>query len=116
MQIINLSNNAVLADRARVADTFWTRLVGLLNRSSLEKGEALILKPSNSIHTFFMRFSIDVLFLDKNGKVIGLFSVFRPFRFSPVYCGAQLTLEFPENTLQSAQTQLGDVIKIIGRI
>jgi len=112
MKIINLSNNLVLADKARVADTFWTRLVGLLNRSSLEKGEALILKPSSSIHSVFMRFSIDVLFLDKKSKVIGLLSVFRPFRFSPVYFGAYLTIELPAGTFQLTPTKLGDSIKI----
>jgi len=112
MKIVNLSNNAVLADRVRVADTFWTRLVGLLNRNSLEKGETLVLKPANSIHTFFMRFSIDVLFLDKNSKVIGLLSVFRPFRFSPIYFGAHLAIELPAGTLQITNTQLGNSINI----
>jgi len=112
MKIINLSNNIVLADRARAADTFWRRLVGLLNRNSLEKGEALILKPCSSIHTLFMRFSIDVLFLDKNNKVIGLLSVFRPFRFSPVYFGASLAIELPAGTFQHTQTKLGNSIKI----
>lgn len=116
MKIVNLSNNAVLADKARVADTFWRRLVGLLNRNSLEKGEALILKPANSIHTFFMRFSIDILFLDKKNKVISLFSVFRPFRFTPVYFGAYLAIELPAGTFQITQTKLGDVIKIFDNI
>lgn len=112
MKIINLSNNAVLADKAKVAATFWTRLVGLLNRNSLEKGEALVLKPANSIHTFFMRFPIDVLFLDKNGKIIGLFSVFRPFRISPVYFGASVAIELPAGTCQLTQTKLADSVKI----
>ncbi|MDP3042652.1 MAG: DUF192 domain-containing protein [Candidatus Omnitrophota bacterium] len=112
MKIINQSNSAVLADRARVADTFYKRLVGLLNRNSLEKGEALILKPCSSIHTLFMRFPIDVLFLDKNGKVIGLLSVFRPFRFSPVYFGASLAIELLAGTIQLTQTKLGNIIKI----
>lgn len=110
MKIINLSNNAVLADRARMADAFWSRLVGLLNRDSLEKGEALILRPANSIHTFFMRFSIDVLFLDKKGKVVGVIHVIKPFRFSPVYFGAYLAIELPAGTLQLSQTKLGDSI------
>jgi len=112
MKIINLSNNLVLADNAKLADTFWARLVGLLNRNSLEKGEALILKPGNSIHTCFMRFPIDVLFLDKNNKVIGLLPMLRPFRFSPVYFGAYLTIELPSATFQLAQVKLGDSIKI----
>ncbi|MDD5477956.1 MAG: DUF192 domain-containing protein [Candidatus Omnitrophica bacterium] len=112
MKIINLSKNAVLADKARMADTFWKRLVGLLNRNSLEKGEALVLKPANSIHTFFMGFPIDVLFLDKNGKVIGLFPVFRPFHITSVYFGASLAIELPADTLRLTQTKLADSIKI----
>ncbi len=111
MKIINLKNNIVLADKARVADTFWTRLVGLLNRKSLEKGEALILKPCSSIHTFFMRFSIDALFLDKNSKVIGIIHAIKPFRISPVYFGAYLAIELAAGTLQLTQTKLGDSIK-----
>ncbi|MFH1191188.1 MAG: DUF192 domain-containing protein [Candidatus Omnitrophota bacterium] len=112
MRIINLRNNVVLADKVKLANTFWSRLVGLLNRSSLEKGEALVLKPSYAIHTLFMRFSIDALFLDKNSNVVGIIHAIKPFRFSPAYFGGQLTIEFPEKTLQTTQTQLGDVIKI----
>ena len=112
MRIINLTNNKVLADRAKVADTFWPRLIGLLNRSSLDKGEALILKPSLSIHTMFMRFSIDVLFLDRKGTVIAKHPSFKPFRFSPFYLRANVTIELPEGAIESTQTRVGDVIQI----
>ena len=112
MRIINLKNNAVLADRARVADTPLSRLVGLLNRCSLESGEALILTPSPCIHSLFMRFSIDVIFLDKASRVIAALPSFQPFRFSPVYFKARLTIELPENTLKLTQTQVGDHIRI----
>lgn len=53
------------------ADTFWSRLVGLLNRSTLALDEGLLLDPCASIHTFGMRFSIDVIFLDRAGRVTG---------------------------------------------
>ena len=112
MRIINLKNNTLLADRVKVADTFWGRLIGLLNRKSLEKGGALILKPSCSVHTLFMRFAIDVLFLDKKGKIIAVHSSFKPFRLSPIYFHANLTIEFPANTLKLTDTQKGDYIKI----
>lgn len=95
-----------------MADTFFARLVGLLNRSSLKKGEALILTPSNSIHSFFMRFAIDVAFLDKSGKVIETFPSFKPFRISLVYFNASLTIELPEGVIQSTQTQPGDIIQL----
>ena len=112
MRIVNLRNSVVLAEKARIADTFFSRLIGLLNRRSLEKGEALILKPSCSIHTLFMRFTIDVLFLDRQGKVIAVFPSFKPFRFSPAYFDAYFTVELPEHTLKLTQTQPGDMIKI----
>ena len=112
MRIINTSKGALLADKARIADTFWGRLIGLLNRHSLEKGEALILKPSYSIHTLFMRFTIDAIFLDRSGKIIGVLHSFKPFRISPIYFNASLTIELPEHTLQQTNTQKGDVVEI----
>ncbi len=112
MKVINASKDAILADEAKMANTFFTRLIGLLNRNSLRKGEALILIPSNSIHSFFMRFKIDVIFLDKTGKVVALLPSFRPWRLSPVYFNSHSTIELPEHTLQLTQTQPGDIIKI----
>ena len=102
----------MLADKTKVADSFFSRLIGLLGRSCLEKGEALLLKSSCSIHTLFMRFTIDVLFLDKQGKVIAILPSFKPFCFSPVYFNAYFTVELPEHTLKLTQTQPGDLVKI----
>lgn len=115
MKIINLTRNTVLAEEAEMADTFFARLIGLLNRSYMKKGEALILTPSNSIHSFFMRFAIDVIFLDKSGKVIEALPSFRPFRISPVYFNCRTTIELPENTLNPSHTQPGDLIQIIDK-
>lgn len=67
------------------ADTFWRRLVGLLNRSSLDTRQGLLLSPCGSIHTFAMRFSIDVVFLDGEGRVLGYADNVSPnrVRFAP---------------------------------
>jgi len=112
MKIINISKNTILADQALIADSFLKRLVGLLNRKSLNPQEALVLAPSNCIHSLFMRFTIDALFLDKAGKVVGSLSSFRPFRFSPLFFKSYLTIELPESTIKRSQTQLGDLVKI----
>ena len=112
-RIVNVSKNTLLADKIELANTFLRRLIGLLGRQKMNKSEALILIPSNCIHSLFMRFTIDVVFLDKFGKVIGISSSFKPFRLSPVYFNSNLVIEFPENTLKLAQTQLGDIIRII---
>lgn len=112
MKVINISRNSVLADNAQFADTFLKRLIGLLNRKALNKGEALILTPSNCIHSLFMRFTIDVIFLDKTGKVTALLPSFKPFRLSPIYFNSRSTIELPEHTLDLTQTGVGDIIQI----
>ena len=113
MRVFNISKNTILADNAELANTFLKRLIGLLNRKALNKGEGLVLSPSNCIHSFFMRFTIDVIFLDKAGKVIAALSSFKPFRFSPIYCNSHTVIELPENTLKLSQTQRGDILQII---
>ncbi len=113
MKVINLKNNAVLADKAKIADNFFKRLIGLLNRNGLQEGEGLILRPSNSIHTCFMRFTIDALFLDKNNQVIAVLSALKPFRLSPIYFNALLTIELPSGVIEKSLTKTGDTITII---
>lgn len=112
MKVINTTKNTILADEAKMADAFFARLIGLLNRKSLNKGEALILATSNSIHSFFMRFTIDVIFLDKTGKVIAILPSFKPFRLSRTYFNSRTVIELPENTLQLTHTEPGDTIII----
>lgn len=112
MKVVNLTQGTLLADKAEVADTFIDRLIGLLNRKALNKGEALILRPSYCIHSFFMCFTIDVLFLDKSGTVIACLPSFKPYRFSPPYFQSILVIELPEATLRLTKTQPGDTIQI----
>jgi len=60
----------VVCERCLVADSHWPRMRGLLGRRGLESGEGLLLKPAGSVHTFFMRFPIDVVFLSREGDVL----------------------------------------------
>lgn len=72
MKINRNSNIQTIGDlEVKVASTFWSRLVGLLNRRELGDHEALLLVPCRDIHTFGMRFAIDVIFLAKSGAVLG---------------------------------------------
>ncbi len=96
-----------------IADKPWTRIKGLLGRKSLGSSEALLINPCNSVHTFFMQFNIDCLFLDKKNSVVGILSDVKPSRLSPVYWSGQRVIEFSSGILKSSNTQLRDIIEII---
>ncbi len=113
MKVVNLRNNVLLADKAVIADNFLKRLIGLLDRNTLQEGEGLILKPSNSIHTCFMRFAIDVLFLDRNNQIIAMLPSLKPFRLSAVYFKSLLTIELPSGVIEKTMTSIGDIISIL---
>jgi len=112
MKITNQNRGTLLAREAILADTSFKRIQGLLGKERLDAGCALILKPCNSIHTFFMRFAIDVLFVDKNARVIKAISSLKPFRITPVYINSALAIELPSGAIASTQTVEGDAILI----
>lgn len=97
---------------AIVASTPFKRMKGLLGRKSLGEKEALIIKPCNSIHTFFMRFPIDVLFVDKDNKVIKAISNIKPFRISGVYFGAAFVVELSAGTIKRTHTAESDFLSL----
>ncbi len=108
MKVINMSKNALLADEALLASTTLRRMVGLLGRKSLREGEGLIIRPCNSIHTWFMRFPIDVIFLDKRGRVIKLLPEVPAFRFSPLVWKSKMVVELPAGTINRSGTEVED--------
>lgn len=110
MKIINKTSSAVLAEDVVVADTPFKRMKGLLWRKEFSKGQALILEPCNSIHTFFMRFAIDVLFVDKDNRVVKVVSNIRPFRLSGIYFNAAFAIELPNGTILSTSTKENDTL------
>ena len=94
MRCLNLSRGgAVIADKLEMKDSFFGRLIGLLSRSGLKDGEGIILNPCTQIHTFFMRFSIDAVFLSRDMEVISVIEDMKPWRVSPMYFKAKYTLE-----------------------
>ncbi len=97
---------------AALADTVLARMVGLLGRSSLPGGDGLVLRPCGMIHTWFMRFPIDVLFADRAGVVVSAVDSLRPFRFA--WGGRQATqvIELPAGALRGAGVEPGQRILI----
>jgi len=110
VKVINKTKNIVLAENASLADTALSRLVGLLGRSAIAPSEALIITHCRSIHMLFMKFPLDVIFVDKNNKVVGLVCNILPFRFSPYFFRAVAAIEIFPGTIARTQIQMKDEI------
>ena len=113
MRALNLSRQTRLAARAGVADTFLSRLVGLLGQRSLNEDEGLWIKPCRSIHTVGMRFSLDVVFLDAQNRVVKTRSGLAPFRICWGGREAVSVLELPAGTIEHSHTAPGDQIRFV---
>jgi uncharacterized membrane protein (UPF0127 family) len=98
----------VLATECAVADTFVKRALGLIPRSELAVGEGLRLTRTSSITMFFMRFAIDVVFVERGGRVLKVSERLRPW--SPAVWALQASdvLELPAGTVKATGTQVGD--------
>ena len=112
MPVINLTKKTWLATKVRKADSFVTRLVGLLKRTHLGPEEVLWLMPSKGIHTIGMKFPIDVLFLNKSHHVLALFPGMAPYRVSAVHLWGCSVLELPNGTIRKSRTEVGDQLEI----
>lgn len=98
--------------RVKVADTLIGRLVGLLGKRSLPVESGVWIVPCNSIHTIGMLFSIDVVMLDKNNRVVGLREMVRPFSVTRPNFRAESVLELPPHTIFRSRTEVSDQLRI----
>ena len=108
MRIINQTRGTELASDARVARRYWSRLIGLLGRRSLPPGEALVIERCTSVHTLFMRFAIDVLYVDPAHRVVKSAANLKPFRISAVLRARGSVVDLPSGTIAVSQIAPGD--------
>lgn len=106
MRITNQKSGRPLATQVAKADRFFPRLRGLMFRNHLPEGGGLYIKPCQAVHTHFMRFPIDVLFLDGDHRVVAVIPAMRPWRFSPVVKSAVAVLELASGA--AGETAVGD--------
>jgi uncharacterized membrane protein (UPF0127 family) len=99
-------DDRVVCERCDVADHLVARMRGLLGRSNLPQGEGVILRPAGSIHTFFMRFPIDVVFLNDEDVVVGVVHRLRPWRAAGVK-GARSVLELAAGEAEARGVEVG---------
>jgi uncharacterized protein len=113
VEIYNLTRQTPVATAAEAARGYGSRLMGLMFRSSLPEDGGLLLEPESSIHTFFMRFPIDVLYLSRDYDILRAVQAMPPYRVGPLRTpGCHAILELPAGTIQNTGTMIGDRLVI----
>lgn len=112
MPVINLDKKTWLATRVVKADSFLSRLIGLLLWQKLGPEEALWLTRCKGIHTVGMKFPIDVIFLDGSQTVVGTLRSVKPYRFSRFYLRCRSVLELPIGSIKKSHTEVGDQLDV----
>lgn len=110
-RIENVRNGRILAECVAGAFDSKSRRTGLLHETDFPEGRALIIAPSNGIHTFFMRFPIDVAFISRSGRVVKACRCVRPWRIA-LALRAYAVIELPAGTLESCDTRAGDSLTL----
>jgi uncharacterized protein len=109
--ILSTTRGNVVCERAEIADTPWRRTRGLLGRTGLGEGEGMLIDPAPSIHSAFMRFEFDAVFLDRDLKVLKVVERIRPFRAHSAR-HARKVLELAAGEASRRGVQVGDTLAI----
>jgi uncharacterized membrane protein (UPF0127 family) len=112
VEIVNTTKGTTLGTRVRVADTSWSRMFGLLGETSLDPGGGLLIQPSSGVHTFGMKFAIDIVALDRQCRVLGAWTSVGPFRVAGLDWKTRRVLELPGGAIRDSLTAVGDQIAI----
>lgn len=106
----NADKGTTIATRAKLASSIVSRFNGLMLKKGVEEGGGLLLTPSASIHSFFMRFRFDALFLDRDGRVTKVVPAMKPWRVAFGGRGAKDVLELPAGVAEQTATTAGDLL------
>ncbi len=116
-KIINETKNMILIENCMIADSFFSRLIGLMGKKTLQTDQGMCISPCKSIHTFFMRFDIDVIFVDNNYKVIKVIKGLKPWKISPYIKPAKYIIELSSRTINEESSgnniEVDDKLNII---
>ena len=111
MQTLRREDGTIVCERCTIADNPLRRMRGLLGRDGLESGEGLLLRPASAVHTYFMRFPIDVVFLDRSLVVVGISDDVDPWRATSRR-GAKAVLELPAGESARRGLSVGDQLTL----
>ena len=110
VKIFNSRTGRDLANEARLAKNFFSRAVGLMGKKTIKKGEGLVLPKCNSVHSFFMNFNIDLVFVNENQVVITIIENLPKWRISPFIKDSAKAIELPTGTIKESGTMIGDLL------
>ena len=111
--IQNSTRSAQVAEQVEVAKGMLRRGLGLMGRRGWASSDGLVLSGCNSIHTFFMRMPIDVVYLDKSNRVLRADGAVRPWRVGPIVWKAKTVVELPAGTIERTGTKAGDLLQVV---
>lgn len=114
-RLVHAASGRCVAERVVVANSALTRLRGLMFRRRLGVEEGLWLRPCQSVHTWWMFFPIDVLFLDRRHSIVSLIECLRPFRLTWPRWSATSVIELPAGTIARYGLQVGDELRLVRR-
>lgn len=112
LRLTRQDGTEVAAD-VTIADSLWSRFVGLMGRRELPDGQALCIRPCSSIHMFFMRFPIDAVFVDADGAVVRIYGSIKPWRATWIVRGAKACLELPAGTAHKHGLEVGSLLELV---
>lgn len=112
VRLVDVSSDRLIVEHLAVADRFWRIFVGLQFRRTLPAGSGLLLVPCSSVHTFCMRFSIDIVGLNRAAEVTRVIQDVKPWRVAAMPRGTYAILELPAGAARSMRT--GDKLRIVG--
>ena len=113
LSYVRISDGKIISTNVETAYTFGKRFRGLMLRKSLAEGSSMHIKPCGSVHCFFMKFPIDVVFLSTNGTVVHIINEMKPWTVSKIYAKAESVLELPSGTASKVGLKIGDRLQII---
>jgi uncharacterized membrane protein (UPF0127 family) len=111
MRLVYAGNGNILADEVLNAYTFFRRLKGLMFTKSLPSGCCLHIRPCRSVHTFFMKYAIDILFLDAHDNIVGVEVSLKPGKLGSFHKNTASVIELPEGTILENRIQIGKAVR-----
>ena len=108
MRIQNITRSTELASSAKEVRGFFGRLAGLINKKKLAKDEGLIIYRCSAVHTMWMKYPIDIVFVDSQLRIRKLIRHLKPWSFSPLVMSACIAIELPVETINRSLTEMGD--------